>query len=209
MKITFVAILMALSSLTSCERGPDFHFHTSRTVPPNAEVFWTGISPDPVGRVTAVESDDGRLRVSVELAKRYRGTVHKGVTARQTTSLRTGAQIVKLDGGRDASAPIIRRGAEIPEFRRIIDGDWLKPWLPLIAPRVERHFTWLLDEVNSPAGERLLQPVLQDLKRFEGQDLTIFTASLKEVSVQVAEALQALIREAQREDSERQNPGPK
>src|SRR4051812_16869388 len=116
MKVIRLAIITtALFSVAGCERGPDFYFSTSRAVPPNAEVFWSAISPYPVGRVTAVEPYDGRLRVSVELAKRYRGTIHEGVTARQTTSFRTGTQIVKLDGGRNTSAPVVRRGTEIPE----------------------------------------------------------------------------------------------
>ena len=119
--------------LAGCgEKNCYFVTKDSQDLQVGAKVLWYDTY---VGKVDAIEHDEGGFRVSVKFSKRFNDQIHDGVAGRIATDPEKPSQVfVLLVGGRDASRPAIEGGAEIPEAKQgnaVQDGfaafvDWLK-----------------------------------------------------------------------------------
>lgn len=149
--------------LGSCGQGPDFYFLTSnsRDVVANTEVRWNNVA---VGYVSEVHFTNDQFRVDVRLKTGFRGRIREGATARIATEFMNGKPIVKINGGGDHEPPI-KCGAQIPEFKSFVDLQLVKPWLSLLAPKMQHQLSWLANEAGSPEGEAVLRVLISEFQK--------------------------------------------
>lgn len=119
--------------LAGCgEKSCYFVTKDSQGLQVGAKVVWYDAY---VGKVDAIEADEGGFRVSVKFSKKFNDQIHDGVAGRIVNDPKISPQaFVLLVGGRDASRPAIEGGEEIPESKpgnAVQEGfssfvDWLK-----------------------------------------------------------------------------------
>lgn len=126
-----VAAMMLL--LTGCgEKNCYFVTKDSQDLQVGAKVVWYDAY---VGKVDAIEADEGGFRVSVKFSEKFNDQIHYGVAGRIVNDPKISSRaFVLLVGGRDSSRPTIEGGVEIPESKpgdAVQEGfaafvDWLK-----------------------------------------------------------------------------------
>lgn len=126
-----VAAMMLL--LTGCgEKNCYFVTKDSQDLQVGAKVVWYDAY---VGKVDAIEADEGGFRVSVKFSEKFNDQIHYGVAGRIVNDSKISSRaFVLLVGGRDSSRPTIEGGVEIPESKTgdaVQEGfaafvDWLK-----------------------------------------------------------------------------------
>ena len=129
--VGLAAAMMLL--LAGCgEKSCYFVTKDSQGLQVGAKVVWYDAY---VGKVDAIEADEGGFRVSVKFSKKFNDQIHDGVAGRIVNDPKISPQaFVLLVGGRDSSRPAIEGGEEIPESKpgnAVQEGfssfvDWLK-----------------------------------------------------------------------------------
>lgn len=102
--------------LAGCgEKNCYFVTKDSQDLQVGAKVVWYDAY---VGKVDAIESDEGGFRVSVKFSKKFNDQIHDGVAGRIVNDPKISSRaFVLLVGGRDSSRPPIEGGVEIPESK--------------------------------------------------------------------------------------------
>ena len=132
-RVMFGLVVALMLLLTGCgEKNCYFVTKDSQGLQVGAKVLWYDTY---VGKVDAIDPDEGGFRVTVKFSKRFNDQIHDGVAGRIVNDPKKPSQVfVLLVGGRDASRPAIEGGAEIPEAKQgnaVQEGfaafvDWLK-----------------------------------------------------------------------------------
>ena len=127
-----LAAAMMLLLVGCGEKNCYFVTKDSQDLQVGAKVVWYDAY---VGKVDAIESDEGGFRVSVKFSKKFNDQIHDGVAGRIVNDPKISSRaFVLLVGGRDSSRPPIEGGVEIPESKpgnAVQEGfaafvDWLK-----------------------------------------------------------------------------------
>ena len=132
-KVMFVLAAAMMLLLAGCgEKNCYFVTKDSQDLQVGARVVWYDAY---VGKVDAIESDEGGFKVSVRFSKKFNDQIHDGVAGRIVNDPKISSRaFVLLVGGRDKNRPPIEGGVEIPESKQgnaVQEGfaafvDWLK-----------------------------------------------------------------------------------
>ena len=116
-RVVMLTMWLAMLFIAGCgEKKCFFVTQDGKMVNEGTIVVW---EKEVVGKVDALMEVDGGTKIAIKFVKKYRNIIHDGVSGRVEVdeSVPLKSRIV-LIGGKDENRPILKDGAQIPEFKQ-------------------------------------------------------------------------------------------